>query len=363
MAQLLAGTEDGVFLLVGEGNAWMARERFLEGQEVNGIAVPRNGKTTAYVATRRGGLFRLDLVSGKSEQLGVGTLPNGQRCIAISPHDPNVVYVGTEPVGIFKSTDGGATWRECKGVAELAARRNWLYPVPVVPPHIRHIHLDWSDRDTIYAAGQVGGVLKSTDGGYTWQDFTEGLDPDVHMITQDPKNPAVIYAVAGGGGGIIMANIQDYPPPLPQGRPVYRSTDGGKTWSCISVDFKRTYGVQMAVHPRDPARLITAVANKVPPMWAARPEKADAAVVYSHDSGKTWSEVVADGLPASFLVMVEAMTMGGDDGEQIFVATGGEGTKRLAAEKSGEIYTSRAFDKGWAKLPIKLPSIFCLSPL
>lgn len=361
MTRLLVGTEDGAYVLSGEGNAWVVGATFIKGQEVNGIATQPGGKI-AFVTTRRGGLFRIDLTSGEATQCGMGILPNVQRCVAVSAHDPDVIYVGTEPVGVFKSSDGGETWRECKGVAELAKTRNWLYPVPIVPPHIRHIHLDWNDPNVVYAAGQVGGVLKSVDGGESWRDFTEGLDPDVHMITQDPKDPAVIYAVAGGGGGILMANIQDYPPPLPQGRPVYRSNDGGETWSCISLDFTRTYGVQMAVHPNHPTRLITAVANKVPPMWAARPEKADAAVMYSHDSGKTWS-APADGLPSSFLVMVEAMTMGGDDGEQIFIATGGEGTKRLAAERSGEIYASRSFDKGWAKLPVKLPSIFWMSPI
>lgn len=359
MTDLYAGTQDGLFIVSETDTGWNIRASYLEGLEINGIAVAGGGTNAVYAATRREGLFRVDLASGEVTQPGAEILPKVQRCIAVSPHDPEVIFVGTQPAGIFKTSDGGRSWQECKGVAELAARRKWTYPVPVVPPHIRDVRVDIRDPDTVYAAGQVGGVLKSTDGGESWTDFTEGLDPDVHMIAQDRQNPDTIYAVAGGGGGILMENIEDYPPPLPHGRPIYRSNDGGASWECISLDFQRTYGIQMAIHPRHPERLLAAVARGVPPMWASRPEKADAIVVYSHDGGKSWSDG-PDGLPARFKVMVEAITIAEQDGQRAFLSTGGEGTKHLTSERSGEIYSSAAFDRGWQKLPVKLPSIFNL---
>ena len=358
MTALLIGTVDGVYVLSEGAGGWETGASYVKGSEVHSIAVAQVGGGTAFAATRGDGLFRIDLASGKAAQIGAGVLPRILRCVAVSPHDPMVVFVGAEPAALFRSDDGGTTWRESKAVAALVAERKWLYPVKTIPPHIRYILPDWHDPDTIYAAGQVGGLLKSTDGGDSWVDFTKGIDPDVHSIAQDSLDPRTIYIVTGGGGDIVNG----YPPASPQGRPIYRSADGGLSWECLSKDFERTYAIQMVIDPDHPERMVTAVARGIPSQWTKRPEKADAIIVHSSDGGTTWAPATGE-LPERFNVMIEAMASVNDGKTRVFMGTGGQTSKRFEGEATGEIYVSDTFGSGWRQIPGKLPSIFCMAAL
>jgi photosystem II stability/assembly factor-like uncharacterized protein len=355
MTKLLLGTMDGVRVLEEGAGGWESGLAWVRGREVHSIAVSEDGGGMGFAATRGEGLFRIDLASGYAEKVGAGVLPAVLRCVAVSPHDPSVVYVGTEPAALFVSADGGTTWRQSRGLAELVAARKWLYPVKTIPPHIRFILPDARDPDTVYAAGQVGGLLKSTDGGESWVDFTDGIDPDVHSVAQDPSDPRTLYVITGGGGDIVHG----YPPPAPQGRPIYRSTDGGGTWACISQNFDRTYAIQMVIDPDHPERMATAVARGIPSQWTNRPEKADAVIVHSPDGGATWAPATGE-LPDHFNVMIEAMTSAGG-GTRIFAGTGGQTSKRFEGEATGEVYGSDAFGSGWRRIARGLPSIFSMT--
>jgi hypothetical protein len=158
-----------------------------------------------------------------------------------------------------------------------------------------------------------------------------------------------------------MATLDQYPPPLPEGRPIYRSGDSGRTWDCISLDFKRTYGVSLRVHPRDPAQLLAAVARGIPPFWGKRPERADAVVMVSRDRGETWSQAT-DGLPGHFALMVEAIEIGPGPRHRAFIGTGGEGMK-VAGAATGEIYVSDDAEHAWRRMPLDFPSVATITAL
>ncbi len=356
MSNLLVGTSDGL-LAVAENGQWQVAGHYLKGHDITQVA--RTGDPQTFlVASRGGGLMRLNVKSGAVEQLGVGVLPERIRCVAVAPSDHNTIFVGTEPVGIFVSRDGGETWSECAEVARMAQRLNWGYPVPSVPPHIRDIVIDRANPNRLFVAVQVGAVIISEDGGKTWRDTGGQMDADVHSVIQDPNDPSVVYACAGGGGSLTMATLDQYPPPLPEGRPIYRSSDSGRTWKCISLDFERTYGVSLRVHPRDSTLLLAAVGRGIPPFWGKRPERADAVVVVSRDSGKTWSQP-AEGLPNHFSLMVEAIEIGPGPRHRAFIGTGGEGMK-VAGGPKGEIYVSDEVERSWRRIPIDFPSIATL---
>ena len=125
-----------------------------------------------------------------------------------------------------------------------------------------------ANPDHVYGAVQIGGIVRSEDGGRTWQDVVDGIDPDVHMITQDPNDPDTIYAVCGGGGGFPASHV--YPPPFLQGRPIYRSRDRARTFECISADMERSYGVPLQVHPENSSLLIAGLARGWPFDWMER---------------------------------------------------------------------------------------------
>ena len=74
----------------------------------------------------------------------------------------DVLFAGTEPIGLYISADGGDSWNEMSAVRELHELRKWTYPVPGVDPHVRDVVIDEKDKDTLYVAVQVGGVLVGT---------------------------------------------------------------------------------------------------------------------------------------------------------------------------------------------------------
>ena len=244
MTELLVGTDTGLYVLDEDGGAWNVAARFLEGTEINHVV--REASGTVLASSREGGLVRIDVGAGTVTPLGAGTLPTAVRAVAVAPSDPAVIYVGTEPAAIFCSRDGGATWREDPVVAELRAARNWQYP-GTMESHIRDITIDRENPECVWAAVQIGGVLRTEDGGAHWEDVTVDVDPDVHKIVQHPDDAGVLYAVTGGGGEYPHPTPEHrIKPPYPHGRPVYKSTDRGRTWTSISDDVPQSY--------RDPDR-------------------------------------------------------------------------------------------------------------
>jgi hypothetical protein len=100
---------------------------------------------------------------------------------------------------LWKSEDGGKSWRELAGVRRLADERRWTYPVPVIQPHIRSIAIDPRDSKKLCLAAQVDGLLLSNNDGESWTDVRYPIDMDVHSVSFDPANGVVLYAATGGG--------------------------------------------------------------------------------------------------------------------------------------------------------------------
>jgi photosystem II stability/assembly factor-like uncharacterized protein len=355
MKRLYVGTEQGLQVLSEDAEGWCLDHSLLADYEVSSV-VKRNTDGRLYVATRQGGLFLVDPRSGACDPVGAGVLPQGLRCITVSATDPNLMYVGCEPASIFKSRDGGKSWQECAAVAELARARNWQYHIPRIPPHVRQILIDRRSPDRLYAAIQIGGVILSEDGGQTWIDVTDSIDPDVHAITQDPLEADVLYAATGGGGPIGGP----HPPVAPNGYALYRSDDAGKSWRPISDGLDRQHGVPLHMYPRDPNTIVAAVARGTPIHWR-KAGGADAILVVSPDRGKTWNHVAA-GLPPSFQTMVDSIDTEPGPAGRTYIGIGGEGTKVLPPESHhGSVYYAERLAGPWTKLPREFPTVFTVT--
>ncbi len=229
--------------------------------------------------SRTAGLFRLDVERQTVVPVGQDVLP-GIRCITLSSADPDLIYVGTEPAAIFVSRDGGTTWQQNAALAALGELRSWGYPPPV-KPHIRDIMIDRNDPNLLHAAVQIGGVVRSEDGGQSWVEVRSDVDPDVHTIVQHPVRSATIFAVCGGGGPWPPTG----PPVLPYGRPLYRSDDRGKNWTCISSDLEYSYGVPFAFGFGSTPVINRWARTRYAALLMQRPERADSALLFSEDNG------------------------------------------------------------------------------
>ncbi len=168
--------------------------------------------------------------------------------LAVDRADPKTVYVGTQNNGVIKSTDGGATW----------AIRNHGVP-GFDAASVSVIAIDPVMSSTLYATVNDRGIIKSTDGGENWIPINAGLPPVlfgmlpspypggfVTSFAIDPSNPARVYA-----GAWVYAGAYDG-----LGHHlVFRSIDGGASWTAFDVGLHDVMGAVVSLDPTNPSTL------------------------------------------------------------------------------------------------------------
>lgn len=219
--------------------------------------------------------------------------------LALDQSDPDTLYAAT-PYGIFRSTDGAASWVEKnKGLARLPftssiiadgsapavvysatedgvyrsadAGENWAR-LPLAVGGIRAIAQNPKDAKMLAAGTEDNGIYISRDGGDTWTKCEAGIDHNTfYAVTFDPADPAVIYA-----GGYVTG--------------VYRSADGGLTWKRFNDGLANLNIHSIAVDPADHRRIYAATLG--------------GGIYRSDDSGGHWRSAGLDGAQV-WSVMVE----------------------------------------------------------
>jgi photosystem II stability/assembly factor-like uncharacterized protein len=222
--------------------------------------------------TTDGGTYWENVSDGFFQTAAVGA-------IAVAPSDPNVIYAGTGEAcirgnvshgdGVYRSTDGGRTWLN-RGLRDTR--------------HIGRVRVHPADPDLVYVAAlghawgpnRERGVFRSTDGGATWQQVlfkSEGAG--AIDLSMDAQNPRILYAA--------VWQAQRTPWSMSSGGPdssLWKSTDGGDTWTDISHNPGLPRGVLgrigVAVSGADGRRVYAVV------------EADDGALFRSDDGGVTW---------------------------------------------------------------------------
>lgn len=288
------------------------------------------------------GAFRAEMNGGEPrvEALGLDDV-GGLRCpLVVDCHDPNVLFAGTVSAGVLRSDDGGRTWqamndglskleiwwleqhpvtgdlwagtspasmfksdhggkhwRECDQVQALPRVPEWTFPNPPHIPHVKHISLRAEDPSDILAAVEEGWLIRSRDGGATWQNLTEGTEFDSHTAYFMPDDPRVIISTSGSG--------------------VYRSEDGGASFAASDAGLDRRYMAHLVVNASRPRTVFTAAAAVPPPGWS-RPEGAHSAVYRSLDQGRQWARLTG-GLPEDLPAAPRAVAGDPSDAETVCV--------------------------------------------
>lgn len=209
--------------------------------------------------------------------------------------DTGELIVGTGPVSVFKSANRGDSWEDCAGIRALPESEEWTFPNP---PHVAHVK--WLDAygDRIFCALEEGWLARSLDAGQSWQTIREGTHFDSHFVLTLPDNPSTVISTSGHG--------------------VYRSEDGGSTFTGANEGLDCQYLAQIVVHPAKPNVLFTAAAEVPPPYWSRRPEGANAGFFRSEDQGRSWHRLTG-GLPAQITPAPRATAGDPDDPDTYFV--------------------------------------------
>src|ERR671916_2480853 len=155
-------------------------ELTLEGRGARCVAVDPEDPDTLYIGSSDEGLFK-SADGGKGWERLSGVEHPRVTSVAVSPAD-GALYAGTEPSTLFVSRDGGESWRELEGLKNLPSAPTWSFPPRPWTSHVRAIAPSHADPDLVVAGIELGGIVRSTDGGETWQDQRPGAQCDSHSL-------------------------------------------------------------------------------------------------------------------------------------------------------------------------------------
>ena len=262
----------GALLLVRQGNV----EQHLQGLAPESISLDETDPTRQYVGTSGNGLWRSSDTGRSWEPAGAGIPHSEITAVAVERAGdarPGVVYAGTEPSTLSRSDDGGETWRELTALMDLPSATSWSFPPKPETHHVRWIEVDPTVEGRLYVAIEAGALVRSTDGGDTWQDRVSGGPIDTHTAATHPAASGRLYSAAGDG--------------------YFESDDGGDRWSRPMDGLQHGYLVGVAVDPGDPDTVVVSGASG--PYLAYRPSNAEA-YMYRRVGGRPF-ELAMEGLP------------------------------------------------------------------
>ncbi|HSM03120.1 MAG TPA: hypothetical protein VK858_00785 [Longimicrobiales bacterium] len=213
--------------------------------------------------------------------------PEGNRAIAALsiPGDPLTWWIGAASGGVWKTEDGGASWRptfddqDVQSIGSLAL-------APTAPNEV------WAGTGETFlirpAVAMGNGIYKSIDGGETWEH--KGLEATgrIGRIVVHPRDQEVVYACALGHA---------YGPQ--QDRGIYRTTDGGDTWERILFVDEGTGCADLAIDPTRPDILFAGMWSLRIDPWQLASIGTGGGVYVSRDGGDSWDKITGRGLPGA----------------------------------------------------------------
>ena len=249
--------------------------------------------------------------------------------------DPDTVYAGVEDAALFRTTDGGQSWRELSGLRGHGSGPRWQPGAGGMCLHT--ILLDPSVPGRMFIAISAAGVFRSDDAGETWRPINRGLkseyipDPNadvghcVHRIAQHRLRPDVLF----------MQKHWD----------VLRSDDAGESWHEVSGNLPSDFGFVIEVHAHEPETIyvvpIKSDSEHFPPDGKLR-------VYRSRTGGNEW-EALTNGLPQSDCyvnVLRDAMAVDSLDSCGVYFGTTG-----------GQVYASVDAGDTWTPIVRDLPAV------
>ncbi len=351
---LLIGTEKGLFLAraTPERRAWALEGPFIPGYEIPHAWLdprkPERGYAAANHPVWGSHVYRTQSY-GKSWE-SVGRAPHHAPGLYEQPlralwhlapgpvGEPDALYAGIDPAGLFVSCDAGEHWSPITGLNHHPTRHTWEPARGGFAVH--SIRIDPDDPKRIYVAVSAGGAFRSDDEGRTWKPINRGVRAEnlpldqpetghnIHRLLLHPARSARLYRQCYNG--------------------TYRSDDRGDNWTEITAGLPSDFGYGIAVDPSDPDTVFV-IPEQSSDMRAVVDGRLR--VFRSTTAGQHWKPLL-DGLPQQHVyatVLREALESDGLDPCGVYFGTSG-----------GHLFASRDRGEHWELIAAFLPRILSI---
>jgi photosystem II stability/assembly factor-like uncharacterized protein len=242
-------------------------------------AAPKKGKVEE---EKKADVLSADTFSGlKLRNIGPAWTSGRISDFAVDPARPSRYFVAVASGGVWKTEDGGTTWTpvfDSEGSYSIGC-------VALDPTNPSTIWVGTGENNSQRSVSWGDGVYRSDDGGKHWSNL--GLKHSEHIgrIAIDPRDSRVVYVAAQGP---LWAPGGD--------RGLYKTTDGGHTWTAVLTISENTGVSEVVMDPRNPDLLYASAYQRRRHVWTLIDGGPESAIYKSTDAGKTWKKL-ENGLP------------------------------------------------------------------
>ena len=315
---IYVGMHDGVCSVSSEdgGKTWRQGPVTQLPHAAARVAVSPVNRQRAWVAAYEAGVYRTD--DGGASWSHIESYPSDYaHSVLADPAHSDAVYAGSEPAALFRSDDGGRSWSECAGFRAVPESSNWGFHAPTRDSHVRDLVVSPANAGLLYGGIEVGGVVRSRDGGNTWQQLP-GLDDDIHCLHLGTNLPQRVYAATASAP--------------------FRSNNGGDEWEKINDGLARRYTLHIAAAPDEADVVLVTVSENA--------RRKSPQFYRSTDGGQSWTLVEGLGEGEEAESMVVAFEWDPSSPNDVYAGTDG-----------GMLYHSGNSGESWEQLPVTLSSI------
>jgi photosystem II stability/assembly factor-like uncharacterized protein len=278
-----------------------------------------------------------DLLAGISARsIGPAAMSGRVADVTGVESNPDILYAGAAAGGVWKSVNGGLSWKPVFDDQSVAS----IGSVSVFQPNPDIVWVGSGEGNPRNSAIAGNGIYRSLDGGNTWQHLGLEKTERIHRVVLHPTSPDVAYAAA-------MGKLWGENPE----RGIFKTADGGKTWKRVLYVDERTGAADLVMDPSNPNKLFAAMWDHQRWPWTFRSGGPGSGLYVTYDGGDSWKRLTEDdGLPKGDLGRI-GIAISRSNPEIVYALVEAETSALLRSEDGGRTWKTVNDDQRTANRP------------